>query len=214
MSVVWPRAGFTLIELLVVIAIIAILAALLLPALTRGKESARSITCANNMRQLGIAATVYAADSSRFPTFYEWLYPTTNSAPESDTTDLTKGLLFPYLKSKDVYRCPSENGKLLYGSPIDHSYSMNCMMCHAHDASSCLAPSRTVYFLEQFGLPRGLLWSVSIVPAWLPYPHNQRENLVFVDTHVERLSRAQYDTAASDQQFWYPTTATDRNGNP
>src|SRR4051812_15710273 len=59
--------AFTLIELLVVIAIIAILTAMLLPSLARGKDSAKSASCKNNLRQLGIALELYVSDFEKYP---------------------------------------------------------------------------------------------------------------------------------------------------
>lgn len=65
------QAGFTLVELLVVIAIVAILAALLLPALSRAKDSAKSAACKSNLRQIGIALNLYTQESSHYPpSFY------------------------------------------------------------------------------------------------------------------------------------------------
>jgi prepilin-type N-terminal cleavage/methylation domain-containing protein/prepilin-type processing-associated H-X9-DG protein len=63
--------GFTLLELLVVIAIIAVLAALLLPALTRAKAHARAASCLNQLRQVGLAMTIYLSDGRHYPPMYD-----------------------------------------------------------------------------------------------------------------------------------------------
>jgi prepilin-type processing-associated H-X9-DG protein/prepilin-type N-terminal cleavage/methylation domain-containing protein len=98
-----PRRAFTMIELLVVIAVIAILGALLLPALVRSKESARSLACKSNLRQLGLAVNLYATETGYYPASE---YLDTKISPF--VTYGWPAQLLPHVSgNKAIFKCPS-----------------------------------------------------------------------------------------------------------
>jgi len=101
------QKGFTLIELLVVIAVIAILAAMLLPALTRAKQQAQSTKCKSNLHQMSLAMSMYLHDGGRYP--YASYHTNVGPAATIEWVDLL-GPYYPLNWTNRAYHCPAYRG--------------------------------------------------------------------------------------------------------
>lgn len=163
------RAGFTLIELLVVIAVIAILAVILFPVFAQAREKARQTTCLSNLRQIGMAWTLYAQDYDEnvCPSYYYGKNTDQENAWDFRLTwragakpDWKFGLLGDYAKAGALNRCPSFAGEA-WGRPYT-GYAYNATYVGGDvwaGTSPCalaqmLAPAKTAVFADGgFGDP-------------------------------------------------------------
>ena len=137
-----PKCGFTLIELLVVIAIIAILASLLLPALSRARMNSQAAACANNLRQLSLAWFLYTDDNDQLlvnnsgtvdtrayrQSWVNNIQDWGTSVENTNPAYVLSGKLAPYVNnSLRVYKCPSDQAVAQNG-PRLRSFSMNSLV--------------------------------------------------------------------------------------
>jgi prepilin-type N-terminal cleavage/methylation domain-containing protein len=217
------RAGFTLIELLVVIAVIAILAALLLPALSSAKQRAVKINCYNNLQQLNTASAAYTAQ------FDGWLIGGNAIAPNGAwpvTQSVSTGLLWGFYENKAVVRCPldgrspaytfsyvlSGNTQVLAGSCI--SYEGTDCFQHGRHTGSVEHAETLIYWVEENTDEKarssvGCMWTIN--DAWLTnddYTGNRhifRAVVNYVDGHTGEIDglipwfAAEFQSEARDQ---------------
>lgn len=173
------QKGFTLIELLVVIAIVALLAALLSPALKAAREKCRGIVCMNNLRQIGLAFVGYAHDNDdRFPFhsdgfFTQWFHPLNDY----------------YLNNREIFHCPAKRAWQYSANGISYGYNYGYL-------SYGWPTFRVVKFAQVEDPPRTILAGDSddVVPSndYVIYStgtplgtrHQNGCNILWVDGHV------------------------------
>jgi prepilin-type N-terminal cleavage/methylation domain-containing protein/prepilin-type processing-associated H-X9-DG protein len=193
--------GFTLIELLVVIAIIAILAAILFPVFARAREKARQASCLSNVKQISLAALMYAQDyDETFPLrYFDSGVPDSILYPDGEQT--RQGMIwpvpvYPYVNNLQVFSCPSWNWKWNGRYTGRAAYGISYYV-QGEPMAEVTQPASTILLTDNYDEGDSLSYYTSRVVSVhssgnirkiIPDRHNGGANLGFCDGHAKWMS--------------------------
>ncbi len=207
------QKGFTLIELLVVIAIIAILAAILFPVFATAREKARQISCASNLKQLGLGYLQYEQDNDEmFPVLADNGFPGTLAKP------VAQWAVYPYVKSANVYHCPDDSS---VNSNAGSSYRYNTNM--QGSSTQVISPAISVAMMDgaaQTGTDNNGSYGLNVDDGLASYwnriavRHVGKTllNVLFIDGHVKAskpINTTSQATIISGMNVLYPFALPD-----